>query len=308
MLAVTDLNRLASQELPFALTIGNFDGVHLGHQAVIARLVAYAKASHLLSAVITFDTHPAEYFHRAPLERLSHLLERDRLIEELGVDWLVHFPFDQTIAEMPAEDFLTLLNQNKKLKALVLGHDTAFGKERLGNKEKLQSLSQSFPFYLEHVPCVLDAGKPLSSSLIRTELKEGHLARVQSLLGRPYSLTGQIIPGEQRGRKLGFPTLNIDLSGLCLPPFGVYAVEMPKLHLFGVANLGLAPTFGVKRAPVLEVHLFQPFSLPLSSSLQVILHQFLRPEQKFSSALELQTQIRSDIAQAKALLKISSPL
>ena len=210
-----------------AVTVGVFDGVHIGHQAVIQCLISKAKNHNLLTAVLIFDPSPVESFQSSQQKScLTDLNQKISIFEQLGLDLLVIVPFSSSIVRMSADEFLqeVLINQ-LKAKAVVSGYDWQFGKGRTGNPQFLKSVGKRHGVDIEIVAPRYIEGKPVHSTWIRKEVERGDLNLVADLLGRKYTITGTVIKGDQRGRKIGFPTININTGDLVLPPSGVYAIH-----------------------------------------------------------------------------------
>jgi riboflavin kinase/FMN adenylyltransferase len=244
-----------------AVTVGSFDGVHRGHQAVLAALVRQARARGLESVVITFDRHPLEVVNPAAAPRLLTLVdEKQQLIAGLGVDRVELLPFTAELARLDAEAFTRdVLLARFAMRLLVLGYDHGFGRGRSGDVELVRRLGAAAGFEVEVVEPVRDAGQPISSSLVRAAVAHGDLAAAARWLGRPYQLRGAVIRGAGRGRTLGIPTINLaplDPRKL-LPPDGVYGVRVGwrGRRYGGMMNQGARPTFGVAER-ALEIHLF----------------------------------------------------
>ena len=284
---------------PIALTIGNFDGVHLGHQAVLKRL----KASACQTVVFTFSNHPAEVLHHAQIMRLTTLTHRLKLLEQIGIDQVILVPFTQEFAKQSAESFLTALKKNFPFSHLILGHDSVIGHDR---KRDLQQLCGPLAFSLEYLPPITHQNQVVSSSVIRKHIQAGELAQASPLLGRPYSIVATVQPGHGKGREIGFHTANLPVESLALPPLGVYAVQVKSDEklLPAVANLGRAPTLHSARPPCLEVHLINKQRDLYGQQLEVIFHTFIRPEKRFDTLSELQAQIHQDILIVSSLFGI----
>ena len=265
-----------------SLTIGNFDGVHAGHKRIIDRLKELSKKP----SVFTFSNHPYEVLQGAPKQLLSHPDHKIALLQNLGVETIVE-PFTEAFSKLTPEEFL----RRFEFDHLVLGHDAAFGHNRSGRSAELERLGQKMGFSVEYMDPVRFKDRAISSSYIREVIQKGDLVTALPLLGRPYSIQGKVIKGA--GRKLGFPTANIDVSGLCLPPKGVYQVRVDD-HM-GLANLGTAPTFE-KTESQLEVHLFDFEGDLYDKLLDVIFLKFIRPERRFDSKEALIEQIKRDIS------------
>jgi riboflavin kinase / FMN adenylyltransferase len=291
---------------PLALTIGNFDGVHIGHQSILERTVQEASSRKGLAAVLTFENHPIEVLRPSVVvPRLCSLQHRLRLMEAHRVDLVILLRFTKEFAEQTAEEFLCKLCSHCRLAYLILGEDAVLGRDRLGDQAKVQELAKSLHFDLDYLnPQSID-GMVVSSSLIRNCIVSGKLDLVEKLLSRKYSIYQSIIKGQGLGKTLGFPTLNVEVNGLCLPPQGVYAVKLSYGdQLFdGIANLGQAPTIRTDQKILLEVNLFNFHStIPTGAFVEVFFYGFIREEKQFESTVKLQEQISNDIEKAKYLL------
>lgn len=284
------------------ITIGNFDGMHLGHQAVIKELIDTSHELKIPSVVISFENHPLEVLRPdIPICKICTSEHRMKLMEKMGIDSLVLLNFTQTLSEQSAEQFLMNLHLRQPFSHLVLGWDATLGKNKHGNKEIIQKIAAKHQFAVDYLEQQKVNDAIISSSQIRKLIQEGKLDEVKKFLGRSYSIYSTVYQGEGNGKKLGFPTANFNVKGLCLPPLGVYAVTAKfNTHTIkGVANLGIAPTMRKDKIPVLEVHLFDYHENLYGRSIEVIFSSFLRPEKKFISIEELQNQIQNDIAKAK---------
>lgn len=286
-----------------SFSLGNFDGVHLGHLAVIERVCALSKES----ALLTFSNHPAVVLKGSPPPLLTSTPHKLKLISEAGIRQTILLPFTKELSQKTAGEFLKEIHASYPFTHLVLGHDAHFGHNRDGVEENLRSIGQKLGFSLEYLPPVIINGSPISSSRIRNLLKEGQIEEAKALLGRPFSIYGEVIHGKGLGKKLGFPTANMALPGGPLLPLGVYSVSVIYENaLFkGVANLGVAPTIPSNDpTPILEVHLID--TLPEGQSyygktMNVQFNKFLRPEEKFPSLEALKRQIEHDISVAHYL-------
>lgn len=290
------------------LTIGNFDGVHLGHEAVLARLVAHARRVVLPAAVMTFEPHPREFFAPASAPpRLTSLREKLRLLQAAGVDRTYICRFDARFAALTAEDFVErLLVRGLGVRHLIIGDDFRFGSGRMGDFELLRRAGVEHRFGLEAMETISVAGERVSSSAVREALQEADLAHADRLLGRPYSIAGRVIHGRRLGRELGFHTANIQLKRNRLALTGVFAVRVegtgPEPRN-GVANLGMRPTVDSALGPTLEVHLFDFDGDLYRAHLNVEFLARLRNQMKFDSLPALALQIERDVAQARAYFK-----
>lgn len=290
-----------------ALTIGNFDGVHLGHQAVIKKLSDKAGELNLPVVVMLFEPQPLEYF-RAQLRpaRLSRLRDKVNWFEKLPVDYVLVLRFDRALATLsPIEFVQKILVDGLGVKYLVVGDDFRFGHRRTGDLELLRSLAIQFGFIVENTPSHSFGGKRISSTLIREALADGDLEAAKHFLGRPFSMVGRVIHGKQNGHTIGFPTANLAIHRKNPPVRGVFAVTMTRFRdreWPGVANVGVRPTFGGEEAMFLEVHLFD-FGLNLyGACVEVHFHEKIRDEMRFNSVGELQQQIGRDVVVGRDIL------
>lgn len=284
---------------PTVLTVGNFDGIHLGHQALVHKIIKDSQIHSTHPAIITFLNHPAQVIrpHHCPL-KITTNDHRIELFKKLGVEDLYMLEFSTELSGQTTLHFLQHLSETIHITKVLMGHDAAIGKNREGDFAHMKKLGEKLHFDVEEFPAVLFEGKIISSTFVREAIKRGDFALVKHLLGRPYSIYGKVISGEGQGSKIGFPTANIEVSGLCLPPQGVYSVSViiaEKLFK-GIANLGTAPTVKNFGQLMLEVHLFDVGSSLYNSSLEVIFEKFIRPEQKFTSIDALKEQIQKDIS------------
>lgn len=292
-------------------TIGNFDGVHLGHQAVFEALKARAVEHGLPSLVITFEPQPLEYFHpeQAP-PRLTRAREKLHLIRDAGIDRVLLLRFDQDLAMTPAEDFIQeILVDALGIHHLYVGDDFRFGSQRAGDFTMLQERGRARGFSVESLDTVSDTCGRISSTRIREALVAGDLETARCCLGRDYSVSGRVEHGHKRGRTIGFPTMNVGLARRKSPVRGVFAVRVDGLGLEpvdGVANVGNRPTLQGDDRFVLEVHLFDFDRQVYGEQVTVRFVQRIRDERKFDSFDELRTQIFHDAALAEELLSQES--
>ena len=290
------------------VTIGNFDGVHLGHQAVLNQVNRQAKQQGLPSVAIIFEPLPIEFFtpDKAPV-RLMNLREKLRAFESVGVDYVLCVAFNRSFAQLSAQRFVdSVLIRGLNVKHLVVGDDFRFGQHRQGDFALLAQQSRVYGFELSSMPTFCVDGERVSSTRIRSVLQTPDLAEAECLLGRTFSFEGRVIHGQKLGRTIGFPTLNLNPKRLQMPVNGVFAVYVAGLEQQawpGVANIGVRPTVqGVR--PSIEVHLFDWTKMVYGAHVEVRLEAFIRPEMKFNGLAELQAQIARDAAQARQLLKI----
>lgn len=291
--------------LKSALTIGNFDGVHIGHIAILKQLVTQAKQRKLIPTVMTFEPHPKVFFakvhgEKAPCQILPF---RDKLtlLAAHGIEHTVVLPFNKILAQMPALDFATELLINRlNMHYLLIGDDFHFGAQRTGNFSLLKTMSNNHGFALQTHESVLFKNERISSSKIRQTLQEGNLSQINSLLGRPLTLSGRIIYGQQLGRTINCPTINIKMPNN-LATQGIYAVTViiDGLTHQGVASIGTRPTVKNNGQCWLEVHLFN-FNQDVYGQLaQVTLQHKIRNEEKFKDITTLKLAIAQDIKDAK---------
>ena len=287
-------------------TIGNFDGVHLGHQAILRQLAEQGCALDLPLTVITFEPQPQEFFApEAPPARLMRLREKLLALRQYGAEQVLCLEFDHRLAVVPARTFIDQVLVNKLgVRYLIVGDDFRFGHGREGDFELLRQVGRERGFQVANTHSYIYQGQRVSSTRIREALARGELELAESLLGHPYSICGRVAHGDKRGRTLGFPTANIHLHRRSTPLAGVYAVRMHGVRseaVAGVANLGRRPTVNGLRVQ-LEVHLFDFQQDIYGRHVQVEFLAFLRPEQRFDSLDALQRQIQADSARARALL------
>ena len=297
------LNNLQPAEIPCVATIGNFDGVHLGHQSVIGQLAEKGAAMNLPTTLITFEPTPAEFFgqHKAP-PRLSTFRETYVTLKRFAIDRLLVLPFNHRLASMTAKDFISkILIEGLDIRYLVVGDDFRFGKNRAGDFQLLQQAGEENNFTVVSMPSFRVDGERVSSSGIRSALANGDFDRAERLLGRHYHMTGKVAHGDKRGREWGFPTANINMKRKVIPLRGIFAVEVFGLDrepVFGVANLGTRPTVCGMRT-LLEVHLFDFKEQIYGRRINVIFRHKIREELRFDSFDELKEQIGRDVVSAK---------
>jgi riboflavin kinase/FMN adenylyltransferase len=288
-----------------AVTVGNFDGVHRGHQALVSAAVARARETSGLSVVLTFDPHPARVLGpgRAPAA-LTTLPQKEELLALLGVDRLAVLPFDAGVARLSPEAFAReVLQGTLGARHVVVGESFRFGHRREGDAVALAALGAELGFSVRAQPPVLDEGSPVSSSRVRDELARGDVRASRSLLGRPYFVDATVVRGDGRGRTIGVPTANLLPENEILPARGVYAarcrVPAGASHP-AVVNLGLRPTFGGEHVTV-EAHLIDFDGDLYGARVRLEFHERLRGELRFDTVEGLVARIREDVAQARAL-------
>ncbi len=296
-----------SSRLPTALTIGNFDGVHLGHQAMLARLKQQARSLGLPACVLTFEPHPLELFapQTAPT-RLTSLREKLELLAAEGIECVHVSRFDRAYASLTAEAFIErVLIKGLGMRWLLIGDDFRFGARRAGDFSLLREASGRHGFALEAMPTVKFEGARVSSSAVRAALVAGRLAEAAVLLGRPYSISGRVVPGDKLGRQLGYPTANVQLRHNRPPLSGIFAVSTLDAQgraRSGAASLGLRPTVDHSGRPKLEVHLFDFSGNLYGQHLRVDFLHKIRDEEKFSDLEQLKARIAEDCAIAREFL------
>lgn len=288
------------------LTIGVFDGIHLGHQKIIHQLTAGARSNGAPAVVLTFNPHPASVLAGLEIKLLTTPDERAEILFELGIDAVIDVPFTRELAEHSAEDFMSVLQQHLGIRQLLIGYDFALGKGRAGNFERLTEIGRELGYTVSTMPALRQADNVISSSLIRQDIAAGEVAQAAAKLGRAYTLSGAVIPGDGRGRTIGIPTANVETAaGKAIPLNGVYAcralVNGQKQQ--AVINIGVRPTFtSGESLPRVEAHLLDYSADLYGQTLRLEFIERLRSEQKFTSVDALVIQIRTDIERAKKLL------
>lgn len=304
MQLVRGIHNLRPHHRGCVVTIGNFDGVHRGHQGVLARLRLRAREAGLPCCVVIFEPQPREFFtpERAPA-RLSSLREKLELLKAEGVDRVLCLSFNQRLRELSADAFIQrVLVDGLGVRHLEVGDDFRFGCDRAGDFALLQQAGLREGFSVEALHTIAEDGERISSTRVREALASADFAQAERLLGRPWTVSGRVEHGQKLGRQLGVPTANLRLNRLRAPLNGVYAVsvEYQGQHLPGVANIGLRPTVAGDGRPHLEVHLLDFSGDLYSRRLIVQFQQKLRDEQRFASLEALKTAIAADIAAARA--------
>jgi riboflavin kinase / FMN adenylyltransferase len=300
-----------SQRVPCALTVGNFDGVHRGHQALLARVTAAARARGLASAVMTFEPHPREFFapQAAPM-RISNLRDKLGALQLAGIDRVFIQHFNRRFAQLGATDFVErILLAGCDVRWLLVGDDFRFGARRAGDNALLQQYARQGCFELEQMPTFDDGGERISSTAVRTALAAGDLTRAERLLGRPYSISGRVLHGRKLGRSMGFPTLNLRIAHAHPAVHGIFAVRVHGIAaepVSGVASIGLRPTVDEQGRWLLEVHLFDFTREIYGELVHVEFVKKLREEQKYETLDALAAAIRRDAEQARAVLSTAA--
>lgn len=306
MKILTTVNDLPPDFGPSVVTLGNFDGVHMGHRELFRYLVRTARQFNYSSVVYTFDPHPLKLIapERAPL-LLNTAEEKQRLIAASHVDILIEEPFNASFAAMSPEAFVDdILISKLNAKELVVGYDYAFGKNRCGDTGFLKKIGESRGFHVNVLQPVGADGLPYSSTRIRNLIAEGRVAEVVALLGRHYNLEGRVVPGFQRGRKMGFPTANLETDKELLPAPGVYAVKVrfDQQEYSAVANLGNRPTFSDGLSTI-EVHLLDFSGDLYGQRMRMYFVERLRDEKKFADLGTLSKAIADDVLCARQILQ-----
>ena len=283
---------------PSFLTIGNYDGIHLGHQAILKKLISESRSNNLLSSVMTFEPHPREFFSpKLAPKRIISLREKLEYFDELKIDQVFIVNFNDEFSRKSYLDFIEILKKNIQAKKIIIGNDFRFGKQREGNIDKLIDNSVDV--------CVMNKieykGERVSSTIIRDSLEVGDLKRAAMLLGRSYSISGKVVHGDKRGREIGFPTANIHMFHNRPPLKGVFAVKLN--NMYGVANLGVRPTIAGFSKLNLEVHLFNFSKNIYGKHAHVTFLKKIRDEKKFENIDALKKQIQIDIDNVKKFFK-----
>ncbi|QDK34392.1 bifunctional riboflavin kinase/FAD synthetase [Sphingomonas sp. IC081] len=288
------------------LALGNFDGFHLGHQAVVGEAIRWARAEGRKAIVATFDPHPVRHFQpEAEPFRLTTLDQRQELFGEAGADAMLVFHFDGAMAGMHAEQWIEqILAGQLGVAGVVTGDDFTFGKARSGNPGVLEDVGGTFGIAARAVGAVLDGGLPVSSSRIREALQAGDCETAARLLTRPFAIRGHVQHGDKRGRVIGFPTANLDMANYLRPRYGIYAItgHLPGGRtVIGAANMGIRPTFDPPKE-LLEPHFFDFSGDLYDQEIEVAFHHYLRGEAKFDSIEALKAQMALDCDRARELL------
>jgi riboflavin kinase/FMN adenylyltransferase len=307
MIILKAIGELSSLKGPIVLAAGTFDGVHLGHQALIRRAMEEAASCGGTAVVMTFDRHPAALLRP---EKAPKLLTRNdakiALLDGMGVQALLMLPFTSELASVTARDFIaSLVSSASPLRAVCVGREWFFGKGGEGNVALLKELGVAHNFSVIQIDPVMAEDSPISSTRIRTAVVSGNLNEAATCLGRPFLLSGKVVSGAGLGSKIGFPTANLEIEGMQLPPNGVYAVRVTTegLQLSGVCNIGVRPTVDTDSTKrTLEVHLFDVSRDFVGKEFSVEFVKFLRAEHKFSGVEELKGQIVKDCESARAII------
>ncbi len=287
-----------------AITVGNFDGVHMGHEQVLAETLGHANAVDGPMIVVTFEPHPrAVLFPEEAPRRLCHLDDKLNLLERAGVDAVLLLTFDKALAAWSAEQFTTQLHRTFAFRHIHVGYDFAFGHDRQGHVDDLRRLGDKLDFTVTEAAAFEMLGAVVSSSRIRSAVEAADLDLARKLLGRDYSISGTVLHGDKRGRQMNFPTANIDVADLAHPPVGIYAVRATsgQKSWLGAAYLGYRPTFN-GRTLLLETHLFDDTPNLYDQRLQVSFVERIREDRTFTGHDDLAEQIAKDCQAARSIL------
>ena len=289
------------------LTIGAFDGLHLGHQCLLENVIKQSEKSNLPSVVMSFEPTPGEFFSRdKPPARLMRFREKYQVLKNLGIDIFFCPRFDNKMQNIEADDFIRqLLIHRLNLKYLVIGDDFHFARKRSGSYEQLKKVKRLLEFEIKKIPSVIVNDERTSSTLVRELLHQGDLLKASQFLGKPYQMSGRVVTGKKLGRKLGYPTANVNIQRLQSALMGIFAVRVHGLAdkpLDAVASLGKRPTFYQGQKPLLEVHIFNFNKDIYGCYIDVDFISKIRNEIKFNSADELIDQMHKDARDAKNIL------
>ncbi|HET8710249.1 MAG TPA: bifunctional riboflavin kinase/FAD synthetase [Spongiibacteraceae bacterium] len=306
---IRGLHNLRPRHRGCVVTVGAFDGVHRGHQAVLRQLIEKGRELNLPTTVILFEPLPREYF--APLQsppRLMSFQEKVVALRDFGIDRVLRVHFDRKLSEMNADEFVRrVFIEGLGVRYSVIGDDMRFGHDRQGDVRLLRDMGARHGFEVVETSAVLQGGERISSTRIRAELEASNFAEAERLLGRPYAISGRVMVGQQLGRTIDVPTANLHLRRLRAPLAGVYAVEVHGAAngiLFGVANVGTRPTIGDLTKAILEVHIFNFSENLYHRHLKVVFRKKLRDEQKFPSLDALKQQIACDMQAGRAYFSL----
>ena len=308
MREITDITTFTTQQ-PTVLTIGTFDGVHLGHQKIIERVVTTARQEGLLATIFTFFPHPRMVVQHDKSLKLIHTLEeKKQLLQRLGVDLLVVQPFNEAFAQLTAEEFVsTILVQHLNVKKVIIGYDHRFGRNRTANINDMRLFGEKYGFAVEEISVQEVDEVSVSSTKIREALNKGDVTTAEHYLGTPYSLTGTVVHGLKLGRTLGYPTANIQVTEdyKLIPKDGVYAVYsyIGERKVYGMMSIGKNPTIEGKGASI-EVYFFDFNGDLYDRELTIYFVKYLREERKFSSVALLKKQLQDDETTARKAIAL----
>ena len=308
MREITDITTFTTQQ-PTVLTIGTFDGVHLGHQKIVERVVTTARQEGLLATVFTFFPHPRMVVqHDKGLKLIHTLEEKKQLLQQLGVDLLVVQPFNEAFAQLTAEEFVsTILVEHLNVKKVIIGYDHRFGRNRTANIDDMRLFGEKYGFAVEEISVQEVDEVSVSSTKIREALNKGDVTTAEHYLGTPYSLTGRVVHGLKLGRTLGYPTANIQVTEeyKLIPKDGVYAVYsyIDGRKVYGMMSIGKNPTIEGKGASI-EVYFFDFNGDLYDQKLTIEFVQYLREEQKFATIDLLKKQLQDDETAARKAIAV----
>jgi riboflavin kinase/FMN adenylyltransferase len=283
------------------LVIGNFDGLHKGHFSILNEAIKFAKQKKLKTGLLTFDPNPKEFFLKDKNFKIISLIEKQKILSKMKLDFLIIIKFDKKLRNLTAEDFIKkILKKKINPSKIIIGKEFKFGRNRMGSPSLLKKY-----FSIKIASQKKIGSKKISSSEIRKLISIGNISQAKKLLGRYWSVYGKVISGDKIGRKIGYRTANIFLNDCILPRRGVYVTRLylNKTIFDGISNFGIAPTFGRKNQDVLETHLFTPVKNLYKKNVTIEFLKFLRKEKKFKSKKNLLDQIKKDITAAKKVLK-----
>lgn len=289
------------------VTIGNFDGVHVGHRNLLASVINEAKKNGWFSLAVTFREHTSALFQRETPPMLTTLDERGEILAALGLNGCLVLDFTPDLARLTPEEFLLAVKE-WGARGIIVGYDFRFGAGAAGGTGDILAFCRRHGLLGRVIPPVEVAGETVSSSRIRCLLQAGRVKEAAAMLDRPYRITGKVVHGSQRGRRLGFPTANLDIpDGRLMPGYGVYLVQvfLGERRFFGLANIGIRPTFS-GHSPTMEIYLLDTCEDLYDKILHVDFLSFIRKEQKFSSAAELVAQMEKDKETARRLRNLAS--
>ncbi len=305
MQLIRGIHNLEAMPSGAVVTMGNFDGVHLGHQKLLEEVCEKAQQYRLPVIVILFEPQPLEYFKgKNTITRLNSLREKLVALQAYHIDYVLCLKFNKQLANLSAENFVKNILVNKlAVRHVVIGYDFHFGAKRHGDVSLLEALGNAFRFDVTAVPAVTFQNERVSSTRLRQLLRQSDLEMVKQLRGVPYSLSGRVTHGDKRGRELGYPTANINLHRQIAPLSGIYLVRVKGLEkiYYGAASIGQRPMFETDQV-LLEVYIFDFNREIYGQSLEIEFLRFLRQEQKFNSVAQLITQMRRDVRQARDYL------
>lgn len=312
MIIFEDTNRFSQLQESCVATIGKFDGVHLGHQLILDQLKQKAEQLDLPSLVILVEPHPEEFFAADPADcpaRLTILQEKLELLESFGIDFVFQLKFDKALSELSPEAYIAdILVAGLGVKSFIVGNDFRFGHQRRGDFALLEQAGKEQGFEVVETAAYERNGHRISSTFIREQLANADFQLVEQLLGRAYSIKGEVVRGKQLGTDLGFPTCNINPQRLRIPLHGVYACEVRLVDRFHAAavNIGYRPTVTESGEALLEAHILDFNEDLYGKTIEVIFRQKLREEMKFAGLDELKQQIGADVKQVRELFSIAS--